>query len=476
MTRFKKNRTKLAVGDAVLRLYVHGPIPTGRGDNDMNRLNLAPAGHLRHDVSLPQSQPSIAHGGRSQSLRAARARPGRWFIAGLGIGQICSWGSLYFSFPLIAKAMENELGWGRPQLYGAATIGLVLAALLAYPVGAAIDRGHGRAIMAGGSLLAGLALLGWSQVTQLWTFYLMAACVGGLQAATLYEASFAVVARGVAPERVRDSITVLSLWGSFSGTIFIPCVHWLIPAYGWRAALVALAVVNIAVGALVNASAIGGGQRAGLTGGPTQAGAVRKAMALPAFWAFAVAVVAYSLLHTALTFHVYPLLVERGLSTADVVTAIMVIGPAQVASRVAMKVFARRLTIETIGSVVVTLFPLAVLLLAAAPPKLLAAMAALGVYGAANGIFIIVRGLVVPAMISRTDYGAINGVLNALATLGSAVAMVGAALLWSVSGSYNTVLTVMFAAALALVAAFWSAVACARRKQEPRARAVVAMV
>ncbi len=44
------------------------------------------------------------------------------FITGLGIGQICSWGSLYYSFPLIAEAMGRELGYSKPELYGAGAV------------------------------------------------------------------------------------------------------------------------------------------------------------------------------------------------------------------------------------------------------------------------------------------------------------------------------------------------------------------
>jgi MFS family permease len=93
------------------------------------------------------------------------ARALRLFITGLGIGQICSWGSLYYSFPLIAEAIGSDLAWSKPDLYGAAaTIGLLLSGLAAYPVGSAIDRGHGRTIMAGASVLAGILLIAWSQV------------------------------------------------------------------------------------------------------------------------------------------------------------------------------------------------------------------------------------------------------------------------------------------------------------------------
>jgi hypothetical protein len=59
----------------------------------------------------------------------------RRFVGGLGLAQICSWGSLYYSFPLIAQAMEADLGWTKPQLYGAATLGMVIAGLVSYPVG-----------------------------------------------------------------------------------------------------------------------------------------------------------------------------------------------------------------------------------------------------------------------------------------------------------------------------------------------------
>jgi hypothetical protein len=38
------------------------------------------------------------------------------FIGALGIAQICSWGSLYYGFPLIAEAMSTEFGWTKPSV------------------------------------------------------------------------------------------------------------------------------------------------------------------------------------------------------------------------------------------------------------------------------------------------------------------------------------------------------------------------
>ena len=142
----------------------------------------------------------------------------RLFITGLGIGQICSWGSVYYSFPLIAEAMGRDLGWSKPDLYGAATIGLLLSGLAAYPVGSAIDRGHGRTIMAGASVLAGIFLIAWSQVESIAVFYILLAGIGCLQAAVLTEIAFAVVSRRFGAASARITLPHFSVSSLRSGS------------------------------------------------------------------------------------------------------------------------------------------------------------------------------------------------------------------------------------------------------------------
>ncbi len=61
------------------------------------------------------------------------------------------------------------------------------------------------------SLAAGGLLLLWSQVA--WAFYVLVGGIGALQAATLYEPAFAVVARRVGPGHSRAGITALTLSG-----------------------------------------------------------------------------------------------------------------------------------------------------------------------------------------------------------------------------------------------------------------------
>jgi hypothetical protein len=225
------------------------------------------------------------------------------FISCLGIAQICSWGSLYYSFPVLAEAMGRDQGWSKPELYGAATLGLALSGLAAYPVGAAIDKGHGRTIMAGASVIAGLLMLAWSQTSSLIQFYLIFAGIGCLQAATLYEPAFAVIARRFGAGRARRGITALTLWGGFASTVFIPLTQVLIDQSGWRGALVALGLINIALcGGLYfavirpsrdpqppappPADSPPGAQR--------QRSALSRAAHRPVFWALALTFIAYA--------------------------------------------------------------------------------------------------------------------------------------------------------------------------------------
>ncbi|QJP15712.1 MFS transporter [Starkeya sp. ORNL1] len=396
------------------------------------------------------------------------------FITGLGIGQICSWGSLYYSFPLIAEAMRHDLGWSKTELYGAATLGLALAGLAAYPVGAAIDRGHGRLVMATGSVLAGVLLFAWSQVSGVLVFYLCAAGIGALQAATLYEPAFAVVARRTGAGHARSGITALTLWGGFASTVFIPLVQLLLDRYGWRDTLMVLGAINLVLCAGLYAGVINPGldhpaegHASSQDASRTTGSVVRWAMRQPVFWALAIAFTAYSATFSAFTFHLYPLLTERGLDSAAVVAAMAIIGPAQVAGRVVIWVLAPRASVRIIGSAIMLVFPVALLMLAELPPSftLIAIVAAL--YGSANGIMTIVRGLSVPEMLTRQAYGSVNGALSAPSSVSRAIAPLGMAALWSATGSYDAVLLTLIAGTLVLAVSFWSAAILSRRAAQP---------
>ena len=116
-------------------------------------------------------------------------------VAALALGQILSWAALYYTFTTFVLPMERALGWSTPAMMGAFTLALVMWGLASYAVGVAIDRGRGRAVMAGGSALAALGFAMWSRVDSLPLLYATWAVLGTAMAMTLYEPAFAILTR-----------------------------------------------------------------------------------------------------------------------------------------------------------------------------------------------------------------------------------------------------------------------------------------
>jgi MFS family permease len=391
----------------------------------------------------------------------------RFFIAGLGVGQIISWGTLYYSFPLIAESMGRDLGLTKPQVYGAATIGLLIASFTAYPIGAAIDRGYGRAVMTLGSVLAGFLLLAWSQVEGLWALYPLLAGIGVAQAMTLYEPAFAVIARRYGSE-VRRGITALTLWGGFASTVFVPFIQFLLNQMSWRNTLVVLGLINLGVCVILYFLVINPkaepqrpepasimSHKAPLAGER----AVRWALHQPAFWGLLIAFTVYYATFSGLGYHFYPLLIERGLDTSTVVAVIAMIGPSQVVGRMVVWGIAGRASAAIIGKGVMLALPVALLLLLLLPPAFASLAIFAIIYGAANGIITIVRGIAVTEMLTREAYGALNGILGIPSAIAKASAPLGIALVWAAAGSYDSVLVAVLASCTLVVGGFWFAAA-----------------
>jgi predicted MFS family arabinose efflux permease len=394
----------------------------------------------------------------------------------LGIGQICSWGAFYYAFPMIALAMQSDLGWTKSDLYGALTLGLLISALLTYPVGVAIDRGYGRNVMAAASGATAILMVLWSFTQSLTNFYILAAGIGALQAAILYEPAFAILARRVGPLNSRAGITSITLWGGFASTVFIPFEQFLLNGWGWRTSLWALAAVNMICAAgylyfvrpqldVVHASHAS----ARAANNTRDQNIVREALRGPVFWLLLVALTIYAAMMSTFTFHMYPLLQEKDISTTQVVQIIAVIGPAQVLGRLLVSRFAPSLSMRVLGSVLVGIFPFVFCLLLSDSESFWLLASVFGIYGLTNGIFTIVRSQVVPEMLSQHAYGALNGLLTIPVTIARAVGPVIAAWLWAIDQSYHIVIESIVWSSLLLAVTFWAADRVSRTRAQQNA-------
>jgi predicted MFS family arabinose efflux permease len=282
--------------------------------------------------------------------------------------------------------------------------------------------------------------------------------LGVALAATLYEPAFAVLTR-LHPETYRLRITTMTLVGGFASTVFIPLTALAIEAWGWRSALVALALVNALFCLPVHALWLRDRTVAGApprARGPVFDENFRRALKHPAFWGLGLSFTAYGAVASALTFHIIPLLEERHVPTATMLTAIALFGPAQVAGRIALLALGRRASAVLVGRLGFTVLPLSILLLLL-PSSLAALFIFYLLFGASNGVITVVRGTAVPELLWRESYGAINGALTLPTNLARAAAPWGAALLWSASWSYNAVLWACLAAGAISCAGFWYA-------------------
>ena len=118
-----------------------------------------------------------------------------------------------------------------------------MSALAGVVVGRHLDRHSPRTLMTAGSIAGAGLVVAWSQVDGLVAFYALWFAIGLVMAAVLYEPAFTVLAKHFhdAPER-RRAMTAMTLVAALASFIFLPLSQALIDAYGWRDALLVLAV------------------------------------------------------------------------------------------------------------------------------------------------------------------------------------------------------------------------------------------
>lgn len=390
-------------------------------------------------------------------------------IWALALAQLVSWGAIYYGFSLFVVPMEAELHWDRTSINGALSLGLLVSGLAAYPIGTWIDRHGGRLVMSLGSALGAALLAVWCFVEDLGVFYAIWIGLGLAMAATLYDPVFVVVTRSF-PRDYRTRITALTLVGGFASTVFIPLTQVFVDWLGWRHALIALALCNLLVSLPVHALLLRDRDRLDKEETPAQPGArsledaaLRRALRHPVFWSLALCLTAYYATFSAMTFHLIPLLTERGASSAVIVSAYATIGPAQVAGRIVLLAFPGGFSTAIAGRVALLALPSSMLLLIFFPSSTVAVFAFAALYGAGNGVLTIVRGTAVPDLMWREGYGAINGALALPANIAKAAAPFGAALIWSLSGGYDAVLWSIFTGAVVAALAWWYAAAKPQR-------------
>jgi predicted MFS family arabinose efflux permease len=399
-------------------------------------------------------------------LPEGAAEPGRrWsLVAALGVTQIVSWGSLYYSYAVVMGDVARDLGGSSPVVVGAYCVALLVSGLVAAPVGRYIDRHGARAAMTGGSVAAAVLLAAFSQVTAVWALYLAWAGLGVVMGLVLYEPAFASLAL-VFRQDLRKAITVLTLAGGLASTVFWPFTQWLESWLGWRGAMLVLAGINLAVCVPLHAIFL---PRRGRSAHEPRGAADDPAgrARLLADWRFRLLAVAFTLnmlAFSGITLHLLALLASKGFSPEGAALIGALVGPMQVAGRIVEFAIAKRATPSAVGAAALLAFPLAVLILAFGGPDawVMAAFAAL--WGASNGVMTIVRGTVPAQIWGQDGYGGLTGLMATPVLIARAAGPFFAAWLLAALGGYVPMAVAFAAIGVVSWAAFAAAVRLNRR-------------
>lgn len=182
----------------------------------------------------------------TRQVPSTAERASRPMFVALAVSTTFAFGLLVYTVSVMIEPMRTELGWSNAALSAGPTVGLAVSGLLAPLVGRSIDLHGGRRLMAIGSVVGGIGVLVWSSATS-YGIYLGAWTIIGIgMAMSVYEPAFATIVRH-APGRRRQGILVVTLVGALASTIFIPIAALLVHQFGWRPALVLLALAHVVV-------------------------------------------------------------------------------------------------------------------------------------------------------------------------------------------------------------------------------------
>ena len=383
-------------------------------------------------------------------------------LPALGIAQIVSWGSLFYSIAVLAEPLGAELHLSRVQVFAGFSVALAISGLLSPWSGRVVDMKGGRFVLCRGALVGAVALVVLGSADRYAAVLFGWVIAGVAMSMTLYDPAFATLAQ-LTGERYRRALTGLTLIAGFASTVFWPLTHALTRSYGWRGTLLIFAGLHLTIALPLIGSLVP------KTGRPAQPAAdsgrpVAQPVRTPRgqVWlatCFALA----SFVFSSMSAHLVGVLQLKGLSTAEAVALLSMVGPMQVTGRILEMTIGARFPVWAVGCFAFALLAgaLALLFWTQGPGAL--AWAFVVCYGCANGVITIVRGVLPAALFGHDHLGRLLGRLARPSFVAQAIAPTAVAALL-LSGSAQLVLGVACGAIAIALGCLMAAVRVARQE------------
>ncbi|WP_196502703.1 MFS transporter [Aestuariivirga litoralis] len=374
-------------------------------------------------------------------------------VCALGLTQIAGYGSIYYSFSILAADVARDFGRTSSWFFLVFSGALIAGGLVMPFAGKLFDRFGAAQLMAAGSMLTGLFLVFTSTTHSLWAFAIGMALIQIVSGFVLYDAAFTtIVQSGLGGSQ--NMIMYLTLIAGFASTLFWPLTTALDHQWGWRWTMVFFAALNLAFCFPTHVWLSRNFRKAAH---PAQASTASVAatteqpmdrrtslrLMIMVTAGFAISGVTLS----AILSQMVPMLHELGLGNMALLVSTL-FGPAQVAMRAVQIFFGKSQHPLTITIFALSLLPLALFILAITAPWIAGAVAFAILVGLASGLKSIVQGTLPLVVFGRTGYGSRIGIMSGFRYVTAALAPFAFSLLGEVT---TTRTTAMIFAAIGVV-------------------------
>lgn len=348
-------------------------------------------------------------------------------IWGLGLTQIIGYGTLYYSFSILAPEMASDLGWTQQWVFGVFSAALLIGGFAAPSIGRRIDRHGAGSLMALGSLVAALALTVCALAPSRIPFIAGMIAMEIASAFVLYNAAFAALVQ-ITPRTAQRSITHLTLIAGFASTLFWPITTELHKHLTWREVYLAFAILHLVICLPIHfwlARAMKA-ERKSEEKDATKAKAVVEGSISSwerkrAFMLMGLGFALEGFVLSALLVHMVPLLTAVGLGASAVLVG-TVFGPSQVLSRFINMLAGRGLSQLALAVISATLLVAGLSALLLSAPWIYGAVAFAVLFGLGSGLTSIVQGSLPLALFDSEGYGTLLGRISAIRLIVSSLA------------------------------------------------------
>ncbi len=169
-----------------------------------------------------------------------------WVLVAVGALVTCVAMGAIFALPVYLQPVADDTGWTRAGISSAMTIGFIVMGVAGFGWGTLSDRIGARPVVLAAAVLLGAGLIISSRASNLLVFQI---AYGGLACGSVGAFFAPLIAATIGWfDRHRSlAVSLVSIGGGVAPMVMTPLASVLISAYGWRAAMLAIAIAVLII-------------------------------------------------------------------------------------------------------------------------------------------------------------------------------------------------------------------------------------